>query len=83
MFMKIDKKAIINIECIASVVRINDDTIEITLKNNANKIIVKGQGRLVSEKRADTDRTYNFIFDSICEYRKTQPGYNGIVRYDK
>ena len=82
MFIKIDNVAIINITNIICVRRVNDQTIQIDLKDTGdNSLFIRGSGKLVADKIADTDRTYNFIWDSICEYRKFQKDYEGIKEY--
>ena len=80
MFMKIDEEAIINISEIVSVTKSFDgESLEINLKHgNNNTIRICGQGRTKAERIADTKNTYNFIWDSIVEWRKTQTDFDGV-----
>ena len=81
MFIKIDKEAIISIGEIVSVTKINGgESLEINLKHGENNIIyVQGNGRTKTERIADTERTYNFIWDGIVDWQKTQPDFKGII----
>lgn len=83
MFIKIDKEAIINISEIVSVTKsFEGESLEINLKHGEDNVIrVRGQGRIKAERVADTERTYNFIWDSIVEWRKTQPNCDGVKTY--
>ena len=83
MFMKIDEVAIINISEIVSVTKgFNDESVEITLKHGENNTIrVHGQGRTKAERVEDTKKAYNFIWDSIVEWRKTQLDFDGVKAY--
>ena len=83
MFIKIDKEAIINISEIVSVTKgFDGESHEINLKHGEDNVIrVRGQGRTKAERTADTERTYDFIWDSIVEWRKTQPDFDGVKTY--
>ena len=83
MFIKIGEEAIINISEIVSVTKLHEgESLEINLKHGENNIIyIRGDGRIKAERIADTERTYNFIWDSIAKWRETQPDFNGITVY--
>lgn len=85
MFIKIDEETILNINEIASVSKIQEgECLEINLRHGGNNIIyIRGNGRTKADRVADTKRTYNFIWDSIVEWRKTQPDFNGVMTYTK
>lgn len=83
MFIKINKEAIINIDEIASVTKLHEgESLKINLKHSEDNIIyIRGDGRTKVERIADTERTYNFIWDSIVEWRKTHPDFKGVITF--
>lgn len=83
MFMKFGTNAIINISEVASITKAcHGEELKITLKNgNAEPIIIPGEGRKISDRIADVERMYNFAWESICEWRRAQPNYDGIKVY--
>ena len=83
MFIKIGKEAIINISEIVSVTKgFDGESLEINLKHGEDNVIrVRGLGRIKAERVEDTERTYNFIWDSIVEWRETQPDFDGVKAY--
>jgi hypothetical protein len=85
MFMKFGTKAIVNIAEIASVEKSFDgESLEITLKGHSdNYIRIQGNGRTKAERLADIDETFAWAWESICEWRRTQPDYDGVKVYIK
>ena len=83
MFMKIEEDAIINISEIVSVTKgFDGESLEITLRHGEdNTIRLHGKGRTKAERVEDVKTTYNFIWASIVEWRKTQPDFDGVKAY--
>jgi hypothetical protein len=84
MFVKIDQEAIINVGEIVSITKnYGNESLDIRLRGIEEPITIYGKGTTKTDKRADTDRTYNFLWDSICDWRSTQPHFDGIKIYAK
>lgn len=85
MFMKFGTKAIVNIAEIASVKKSFDgESLEITLKGHSDDYIkIQGIGRTKAERIEDVEKMFDWVWESICEWRSTQPDYGGVKVYIK
>ena len=85
MFMKFGTKAIVNIAEISSVEKSFDgESLEIILKGRSDdSIMIKGIGRTKAERLEDVDKTFDWVWEGICEWRRTQSDYDGVKVYIK